>query len=142
MSDPTTLAHELRTMAGDDGDWVAGPISATVLREAADAIESLKKLLRCLENDYGIRASWDGLRRVWLTESVTAELDYIEDKSRWHELFGTPERAAKTAWRLLMCHITTKCDECPMGDGCNISTDADCDDGEAALFEWLRGDAE
>lgn len=28
------------------------------------------ELLRCLENDYGIKASWDGLRKVWLTESA------------------------------------------------------------------------
>ena len=26
---------------------------------------------------------------------ITAELDYIEDKSKWFELFGTPEMAAK-----------------------------------------------
>ncbi|HAM16026.1 MAG TPA: hypothetical protein DCP91_09265 [Eggerthellaceae bacterium] len=63
-------------------------------------------------------------------------------ESNYQRLFGTPERAAETAWRLLMCHITTKCDECPMRDGCGISTDADCDDGEAALLEWLRGDEE
>jgi len=61
--------------------------------------------------------------------------------SRHAELFGTPERAARTAWRLLMCHITTRCDECPMRDGCNMSTDIYCDDGEAALLEWLEGDA-
>lgn len=62
--------------------------------------------------------------------------------NRYTALFGTPERAAETAWRLLMCHITTKCDECPMVDGCDISTDVDCDDGEAALLDWLRGDEE
>ena len=61
-----------------------------------------------------------------------------DDDSRYSELFGTPERAAKTAWRLLMCHITTRCGECPMREGCNISTDADCDDGVAALLEWLK----
>ena len=26
------------------------------------------KLLRCLENDYGIKASWDGLRKFWYVE--------------------------------------------------------------------------
>lgn len=55
----------------------------TYLAEAFDAIAELKeliadaqppldKLLRCLENDYGITASWDGLRKVWLTESTAA----------------------------------------------------------------------
>lgn len=29
------------------------------------------RLIRCLENDYGITASWDGLRKVWLTERAT-----------------------------------------------------------------------
>ena len=29
------------------------------------------KLIRCLENDYGITASWDGLCKVWLTERAT-----------------------------------------------------------------------
>ena len=33
--------------------------------------EQLDKLLRCLENDYGISASWDGLRKVWTTEAAT-----------------------------------------------------------------------
>lgn len=30
--------------------------------------EQRDALLRCLENDYGIKASWDGLRKVWFTE--------------------------------------------------------------------------
>lgn len=34
--------------------------------------EQMDKLLRCLENDYGITASWDGLRKVWRTESTQA----------------------------------------------------------------------
>ena len=46
MSTLDTLAHELRVIAGDDGDWVAGPISASVLREAADTIESLRDRLQ------------------------------------------------------------------------------------------------
>lgn len=46
MSELDTLVHELRMIAGDDGDWVAGPISATVLREAADAIEGLRDRLQ------------------------------------------------------------------------------------------------
>ena len=93
----------------------------------------LDMLLRCLENDYGIRASWDGLRRVWTTESVTAELDYIEDKSRWFELFGTPERAART--------LANNCHR----DGC-IACAAmgfDCGGGNYdALLEWLREEGE
>ena len=35
-------------------------------REQLDA--DWPKLLRCLESDYNIKASWDGLRKIWLTE--------------------------------------------------------------------------
>ena len=67
-------------------------------------------------------------------------LECIEDKSRWAQMFGTPERAARTSWYMLMCkHVD--CGECPIKDGCDIATDIGCDDGEAALLEWLRGDA-
>ena len=72
-----------------------------------------------------------------------ADFGYVktDGKSRWFELFGTPERAARTSWCMLMCkHVD--CDECPISDGCNIATDIDCDDGEAALLEWLRGESE
>ena len=34
--------------------------------------EQLDKLLRCIENDYGVTASWDGLRKVWLMERTVA----------------------------------------------------------------------
>ena len=58
-------------------------------------------------------------------------------KSRWHELFGTPERAARTSWFMLMCK-EVDCNDCPIADGCDIATDIDCNDGEAALLEWLN----
>ena len=106
----------------------------------AELEEQRDVLLRCLENDYGLRASWDGLRRVWLTESVTAELDYIEDKSRWFELFGMPERAARTLVYVLGCKDSrpwVSCEECPILDGCKTRSG-----GYDALLEWLRGDAE
>ena len=98
----------------------------------------LDVLLRCLENDYGIRASWDRLRRVWLTESVTAKLDCIENKSRWHELFGTPERMAETL--MDMCQSMGDCGHCSL----YLSGLAFCDNGdyEGDVLEWLRGDAE
>ena len=64
-----------------------------------------------------------------------------DDKSRWHELFGTPELAAHTSWYMLMCKYMD-CHDCPIADGCDMVTDIDCDDGEAALLEWLRGDAQ
>lgn len=73
-------------------------------------------------------------------QGVESTLECIEDKSRWHQMFGTPERAARTSWYMLMCkHVD--CGECPIKDGCDIATDIYCDDGEAALLEWLRGEA-
>lgn len=59
--------------------------------------------------------------------------------TNWEKLFGTPEIAARTSWYMLMCkHMD--CDECPISDGCDIATDIDCDDGEAALLEWLESE--
>ena len=95
----------------------------------------LEKLQRCLENDYGIRASWDGLRRVWTTESVTTELDYIEDKSRWFELFGTPERAAKT----LRKGQVPDCNVCAVSAPCRTNHYEHCLLYDYnALVEWLK----
>lgn len=50
MSELDTLAHELRMIAGNDGDWAAGPISASVLREAADAIMSMRDRLQAVND--------------------------------------------------------------------------------------------
>ena len=112
MSKPETLAHELRVIAGDDGDWVAGPISASVLREAADTIESLS----------------DKLQGVMGT--------------RYCELFGTPERAART----LYYNKEPICTGCALMDECKKIPDEEHDTcllvDYDALLEWLRGDAE
>ena len=62
--------------------------------------------------------------------------DFYDDKSRWFELFGTPERAART--------LLDACDNCGQDEcsGCQVyeltsGGDLDYD----ALLEWLRGDA-
>ena len=101
-------------------------------KRIAELEEQRDVLLRCMENDYGIKASWDGLRKLWLTESATSELDYVEDKSRWAELFGTPERAART-----LASIVTAdgCEDCAL-------LDATCSRHEDVWLEWLKGDAE
>ena len=106
-----------------------------VKRESEGEREScgpLDVLLRCLENDYGIKASWDGLRKLWLTENVTSELDYIEDKTRWFELFGTPERTAQLIAD--NCEFLSYCGQCWMRA-------ANCDGNYSTVLEWLRGDA-
>ena len=55
-----------------------------------------------------------------------------DDKSRWFELFGTPERAART-----LAGIVT-------ADGCVDCAllDATCCRNKDAWLGWLRGDAE
>lgn len=54
--------------------------------------------------------------------------------SRWHELFGTPERAALTLFA--MCHGMRDCGFCPIGGSCTSC------DGAETIREWLRGDAD
>ena len=65
-----TPAHRVFVEKHDDGSLeFAGKryIAATLGSEQPP----VDKLIRCLENDYGITASWDGLRKVWLTERAT-----------------------------------------------------------------------
>jgi len=110
-------ADELRLMARLVRDYDYKEISR-MLREAADTIDSLRDRL----------------------QPVPAELDYIEDKSNWFELFGTPERAARTfSESAQACYVLRDCDRCPLGadENCMHSEKVD----EQKLLEWLRGDA-
>lgn len=60
-------------------------------------------------------------------------------KSRWHELFGTPERAALT---LAVGDRHADCGECVICEAC-YSSDMGCLVEEPeVLLEWLRGDEE
>ena len=69
-----------------------------------------------------------------------ADFGYVktDGKSRWLELFGTPERAARTiidgcGLDCVACLLPT---DCPCHGSFNVdNTDYD------ALLEWLRGDA-
>lgn len=56
-----------------------------------------------------------------------------DDKSRWHELFGTPERAAQL--------IADNCEFLGYCGQCWIRA-ANCDGKYLTVLEWLRGDAE
>ena len=53
------------------------------------------KLIRCLENDYGITASWDGLRKVWLTERATLGRGECE----LHDCEGSFSALNRPVWR-------------------------------------------
>ena len=79
----------------------------------------------------------DGERHEFGADSLIRLLEEYESASRWHELFGTPERAART--------LLDACDNCGQDDcsGCQVyeltsGGDLDYD----TLLEWLRGDAE
>lgn len=65
-----------------------------------------------------------------------ANFGYVkaDGKSRWLELFGTPERAALTLFA--MCHGMRDCGFCPIGGSCTSC------DGAETIREWLRGDAD
>lgn len=58
--------------------------------------------------------------------------------SRWHNLFGTPERAARTEYALEMCRVVG-CEDCPARGISRVCSDFAYSEG--ALLEWLRGDA-
>ena len=74
--------------------------------------------------------------------TVPAELDYVEDKSRWFELFGTPERAART----LYYDKEPICAGCALLDECGKTPDEEHDTcfliDYDALLEWLEGESE
>lgn len=64
------------------------------------------------------------------------------EPTRWHSLFGTPERAARTLRKNGKC--IPACYECLVRDECaNLPEGSECPmDDYDALLEWLRGDAE
>ena len=58
-----------------------------------------------------------------------------DDKSRWFQLFGTPERAARTISVTATCmEPTTVCPDCIYKDYCDTECSYD------ALLEWLGGE--
>ena len=84
----------------------------------------------------------DGEKHEFNADSLIRLLESYEDASRYSELFGTPERAARTLQEfeldhLNWCHGTDGCEKCPYEFdryGCYLP------DG-FELLEWLRGDA-
>ena len=110
------MADELRHIHVDDSSVGLLFAALGAMREAADTIEKLGP-----------------------------HSDQLEP-SRWHELFGTPERAART-W--IECNGIYHCIDCPIchderGVTCEIPGECVWEDevhGYDALLEWLRGDA-
>ena len=72
------------------------------------------------------------------TKSAIDDWMSVKDgrESRWHELFGTPERTARTLSVTANCFKhETACRNCMYESYCDTQCDYD------TLLEWLRGDA-
>ena len=105
----------LREAAGRLEGYQNGEISR-MLREAADTITSL----------------WNSLA----ASEAALNKATVLNETRYQQLFGTPERAARTM--ALMCECSPECSFCLLqGRAVSICNNGDRD----ALLEWLRGDA-
>lgn len=71
-----------------------------------------------------------------------AEL-HANDGTLWHELFGTPERAARTLTEYFIegCDGVACADECPFYDSTSYMDCRVAECNNDALLEWLRGKA-
>ena len=111
-------------------------------------IEPYWDMFDCKELDRA--PEWDGhtpddaIERVATLGCGTCHIEYkaVDTRSRWYELFSTPERAAQTLAkfeldRLDWCYGTNYCKKCPYEFD---RYDCYLPDG-FSLLEWLRGDA-
>lgn len=76
---------------------------------------------------------WGGgtVIHAWETDK---EYKVVDTRSRWHELFGTPERTARTIADACTTDSGDGCIGCPaFGAKCGCG-------GYDALLEWLSGD--
>lgn len=78
---------------------------------------------------------WGGgtVIHAWKTDE---EYMAVDKQSRWHELFGTPERAARSIANVCQYHGCFDCSYGCLADG----TVCGCGDYDT-LLEWLRGEA-
>ncbi|MBQ9000497.1 MAG: hypothetical protein IJ087_01435 [Eggerthellaceae bacterium] len=149
-------ADELRMLAsGMDAPYIVPSTKLTMalamqsaafeMREAADTIESLRDRLQESERHYRINLEVMGemchpeivelMQECHATQANYEHCKYSTDRgwcdtSKYAELFGTPERAART--------LADNCDDHNLCNGCP----ADCErhDCYDALLEWMRGD--
>jgi len=114
MSTLSSQVNFLRLMARLVRDYDYEEISR-MLREAADTIEGLRDRLQELQDAGG--------------------------ESRYSELFGTPERAARTIAKWC-AENDGSCAGCPLFMyGVGIKHCEQDEDDMPSLLEWLRGDA-
>ena len=85
----------------------------------------------------GLTISEDGNLLNWRGENYVRQDATLgaDDNSRWFELFGTPERAAKT--------LAAFCDKCKRDycNGCKFGAFVEFNMFEEDMLEWLRGKA-
>lgn len=141
-------------------DTFSGSITGEVLTFNPDAIPEPNTLrIRMTRGERRIadelRKTFGGFRRVCIdvdgerhefrADSLIRLLESYEGASRYAELFGTPERAARTLANV--CQFTHGGELC---DRCQCYLFGDCDrmlrlrseqSINDALLEWLRGDA-
>ena len=130
-----------------------GSLTADVLHFNPDAIPEPDTLYICmtrgerriadeLRKQFGgferVIIDVDGERHEFSADSLIRLLEGYEgahDKSRWYELFGTPERAARVAFDMHECSLgmPIECDDCAAKTTC-ASGAKDYD----ALLEWLN----
>ena len=122
MSDFWTVTNNGKT-------WVRGPyqtLDTNVCEHALDAFA----------------VEYDGEMPDQFTVDGTT---YVQEKTGtcWHELFGTPERAARTLADIQCVPIMHNCENCSMYVPCSEYDRAECDMTlEETLLEWLEGKAE
>lgn len=133
ISELKTLVHELREAARN----MQGNLDRGLYRHKdVGEMQKASYLLFAAANTI------EGLRKQ-VAKCQIAELKADYDTSRHFELFGTPERAART--------LAKACDEC---DGrnqgkrafpcweCPLDQIIDSNMFEPEILEWLRGDVE
>ena len=140
-------------MNREDFAEFGGSLTANVLEFHPDAIPrpdtlhiSMTRGERRIADE--LRKSFGGFKRVIIdvdgeqhefsADSLIRLLEGYEGAhgTRWHELFGTPERAARTLARACNeCDENLPCSECPLSPivGSNVY--------EPEILDWLRGDA-
>ena len=81
----------------------------------------------------------DDIIHAWETDE---EYKAVDAQSRWHELFGTPERAAQTMALQCFGAPSEACDTCVFGecDG-KLRNSGTYPTVYDALLDWLRCDA-
>ena len=133
-------------------DEFSGNLTADVLKFNPDAIPAPDTLvIRMTRGERRIadelRKEFGGFERVVIdvdgelhefdADSLIRLLESYEDASRYSELFGTPERAARTVIALETCRVVG-CVDCAARGVCKYQCDYDFD--YDAILEWLGGE--